>query len=592
MTPIDCLYLNGRLWTGDPALPEAEALAVHGETIVAVGSTAQIRALAAPGVPTVDLEGRRVVPGFIDAHWHFLPGSRATFFMADSLAELQRRLKALADGDPQGGWIVDSGWAYTDFPGHVPHRHCLDAVVADRPVWLTGRDGHMILLNTLALQALDISAGRDDAASRCAVLDDEGLLTGELRGMVPIEALRARLPPPTPARLDRLLREIQAEAHGFGITSVHNLDEAMGDDLLCLQRARREEALSLRVQQAHRLLPDPDAARLALLDERHRSTLHDTRFRFNGLKAWLDGTIDARTAYMREALSDGSRGSPYWDDRQLDQTVALMDRHGWQVMLHATGDGATGQALGAFEHAARVNGARPAGARRHRIEHLDVPSPQDLLRCARAGVVASTQPNFAYPDDTVLHNYSPLLGPERTARAQPYRAIDEAGVRQCFSSDYPVSSMDVLRSMHSAVARQLRGHEAAEPWVPEQRIGAEAALRHFTVDAAYAAFEDQRKGRLAPGLLADMAVLSDDIFDDPSRRLAEAQVLMTIVGGRVVHHTTAAAAAAAGRARAASPMRMARSDCPACRAATLDPNALAARAGRGAGNRGAWRRSA
>jgi predicted amidohydrolase YtcJ len=590
MTAIDRLYLNGRLWTGDAALPEAQALAVSGETIVAVGSTAQMRALAGSGVDSIDLEGRRVVPGFIDAHWHFIPNTAASLFMAGNLAELQRRLLTLADADPDGGWIIDSGWAYSDFPDNTPHRCSIDKVVSNRPVWLTGRDGHMVLLNSLALQALQIDAKSDTPASRSAVRDAQGELTGELRGMAAIEALRAQLPAPTAAQLDRLLRDVQAQAQAFGITSVHNLDEAQGDILACLQRAHHEGWLGLRVQQAHRLLPDPDAARLELLGSRRRSTAGNTLFSFSGLKGWLDGTIDARTAHMREALTDGSAGLAYWDDQQLTATVAQMDRLGWQVMLHATGDGAIGQAIAAYEHAARVNGVRSPGSRRHRIEHIDIPSAQDLQRCAQAGIVASSQPNFAYPDDTVLHNYSNLLGSERTARAQSYRAIDDAGVRQCFSSDYPVSSMDVLRAMHTAVARQLRGQEGTAPWAPQQRIGVEAALRHFTVDGAYAAFEEQRKGRLAPGLLADMAVLSEDILDDPTRHLNEAQVLMTVLGGRVVHQTTQAAAAL--RARAAAPMHMARGACPACRTATLNPAALAARAGPSASNRGAWRHSA
>jgi predicted amidohydrolase YtcJ len=590
MTNIDRLFLNGRLWTGDASQPEAEALAVCGETIVAVGSTAQMRILAGPGVEAIDLEGRRAVPGFIDAHWHFLPNSRASFFMANSLAEFQRRLKALADADPDGSWIIDSGWAYTDFPDHTPHLRWIDSVVSNRPVWLTGRDGHMVLLNSMALQALHISACSGAAASACAVRDLQGLLTGELRGMLPIEEMKSQLPVPTAAQLDRLLREIQAEANAFGITSVHNLDEALGEDLQCLQRARRDGWLSLRMQQAHRLLPEPDAARLALLEERRRSTVDDTMFSFSGLKGWLDGTIDVRTAYMREALTDGSAGQPYWDDQQLNDTVALMDRLGWQVMLHATGDGSIGQAIVAYEHAARVNGPRAGNARRHRIEHIDIPSNQDLARCALAGIMASSQPNFAYPDDTVLHSYSSLLGSERTARAQSYRAIDEAGVRQCFSSDYPVSSMDVLRSIHTAVERQLRDHDGAEPWMPHQRIGAEAALRHFTVDGAYAAFQDHRKGRLARGLLADMTVLSDDILDDPQRRLRDSHVLMTVLGGRIVHQTTRAAAAT--RAQATSPMLRPRSACPACRSASLDPLQLAARAHHSAGNASAWRRYA
>jgi predicted amidohydrolase YtcJ len=582
MPTIDRLFVNGRVWTGDPGPARAEALAVSGETIVAVGSTAQMRAIAPSGVAIVDFEGRCVVPGFIDAHWHLLPNSRATFFMADGLAEFQQRLQRLRQAHPSGDWIVDSGWAYTDFPDGLPHRRWIDAVVGDRPVWLTGRDGHMALGNTLALQALGI----DDGSGPSAVRDARGALTGEVRGMGELEHLKAQLPAPTPAEVDLLLREVQGEANAFGVTSVHNLDENFGEDLTSLQKARREGWLTLRVQQSQRLLAQPDAQRLALLESRRSSTEGDTMFRFGGLKGWLDGTIDARTAHMREALTDGSQGLAYWDTAELAATVAQMDRLGWQVMLHATGDAAIGQAIGAYEHAARVNGQRDS---RHRIEHFDIPDASDLERCARGGIVASVQPNFAYPDDTVLDNYSALLGPERTHRAQPYRSIDAAGVRQCFSSDHPVSSMDVLRSMQTALTRARRHRSDTAPWTPHERIGIEAALNHFTADAAWAGFDENRKGRLAAGLLADMAVLSDDIVGDPDR-LGDAQVLMTVLGGRVVYQTTRAAAAV--RARATSPMRMARADCPACRSASLDPQLLTRRAGHGAGNSGRWRRRA
>lgn len=587
MPMIDRLFVNGRVWTADAAQPQAEALALACDTIVAVGSTAQMRALAPAGVEVIDLEGRRVLPGFIDAHWHLLAGSAATFYMADSLDEFQRRLRALAVAEPGKGWIVDSGWAYTDFPDGVPHRRWIDAVVNDRPVWIAGRDGHMVLGNTLALQALEIADASGASTNTSVVRDAQGALTGELRGMDELERFKTLLPVATAAQVERLLRQVQAQANAFGVTSVHNLDENFGVDLAVFQHARAEGWLSLRVRQAHRLLPEPGAERLALLDERRRATAGDAMFSFAGLKGWLDGTIDARTAYMREPLTDGSTGAPYWDAHQLNAAVATMDRHGWQVMLHATGDGSIGQALDAFENAARVNGVRD---RRHRIEHIDIPTAGDLARCARAGVVASPQPNFAYPDDTVVHNYSGLLGPERTALAQSFRAIDEAGVRQCFSSDYPVSSMDVLRSVHTAVARTRRDRAGAAPWTPHERIGVEAALRHFTADAAYAEFDEHRTGRLAPGLLADMVVLSDDIFDDPARDLLGSHVLMTILGGRIVHETTRTAAAtrAQAAAQAGTPLLRPRSACPTCRGASLDPRLLATRAV----NRDRWHRHA
>jgi hypothetical protein len=250
----------------------------------------------------------------------------------------------------------------------------------------------------------------------------------------------------------------------------------------------------------------------------------------------LDGTVDGRTAAMLEPYVGGGTGLPRWSQDSLDRAVARWDSAGLQVELHAIGDRAVRMALDAYEGAARANGTR---GRRHRIEHIEVPSLADLPRFRRLEVVASTQAIFATPDATTLENYAPLLGPERSSRANAFRLFDDAGAVQAFGSDYPVFTMDPLRGLHAAVTRTTVAGTPAGGWYPRNRISVEQALRHYTRDAAYAAFADRERGTLERGKLADFVVLSEDILRAPPARLLRATVLLTVMGGRETYRSPA-----------------------------------------------------
>jgi predicted amidohydrolase YtcJ len=246
-------------------------------------------------------------------------------------------------------------------------------------------------------------------------------------------------------------------------------------------------------------------------------------------KAILDGTVDAGTAFMLEPFAGGGNGQPMMSQAALDRTVAAYDRAGLQVALHAIGDGAIRMALDAYEHAAGINGPRD---RRHRLEHVEVPALADLPRMRKLGVVASTQPIAATPDATTLENYAPLLGPARAARAYAPRLFDDAGVLQAFGSDYPVYTMDPIAGIHAVVTRQTRAGKPAGGWYPANRIGVEAALRHYTRDAAWSSFEEDLKGTIAAGKYADFVVLSRDLLTATPAQLLETRVLATFMGGR------------------------------------------------------------
>lgn len=525
----DRIFINGSVWTGDAARPRAQALAVRGSNVLAVGTTAEVRRLAEKGTDVVDLRGRFVVPGFDDAHIHFMSGSlaldRVDLAGAGSVAEIQRRIAAYAKDHPDAPWIVGRGWGYADFAGSGPHRKLLDAVVSDRPALMTDRDGHTGWCNSKALEAAGITHATKDPPSGIIERDESGEPTGVLKEAA--KGLVGKLvPPPGPEQKYRALQKGLELAASYGLTSVQNASFDL-EDLPVYERLLAEGGLKVRVYSALPMLKDigpADLARYKELREKHRSP----RFRFGAVKGLVDGVVDAKTAAMFEPYTTGGTGLLNWTPEDLDRSVAFYDREGFQVFLHAIGDRAIHMALDAFERAAKANGTT---GRRHRVEHIEVPLLADLPRFKALGVIASTQAAFAEPDKTTLENYVVLLGPERSARACSFRLFDDAGAIQAFGSDWPVFSCEVLRGIYVVGTRMTPEGTPPGGWEPQGRISAEAALRHFTRDAAYASFEEDLKGTLAPGKLADFVVLSDDVLAPPPERILKTRVLMTVMGG-------------------------------------------------------------
>lgn len=529
--PPDAVFVNGQIWTGDTARPEAEAIAVARGRIVAMGTTAEMGRLAGAQTPQFDLEGRRVVPGFNDAHWHLPTRQTADLGGAGTVDEIQRRLREFAATLGPDEWITGRGWGATDFPDRRPHRRYLDAVFPDRPVLLTDRDGHQTLTNTRALQLAGVTRATRDPENGRIDRDAAGEPTGVLKeaasGLV-----RRLIPRPT---ADQVYRSLQAEldaAASFGLTSVQvaSGSGASGVEYEAYARAAREGVLKLRVRVAVPFERDVSEARLSeflALQETHRGSM----LAFGIAKGMLDGTVDAHTAAMLDPYADQpGTGLPMWEPEALNTAVAAYDRAGLQIQLHAIGDRAIRMALDAFEYAGTAN--RTSG-RRHRIEHVEVPALSDLSRFRTLGVIASTQAMFASPDAITLSNYAPALGPERAARSNAFALFDAAGATQAFGSDYPVFTMEVMRGIHAAVTRQLPDGTPPEGFHPEHRLTVADAVRHFTAGSAYAEFADQDKGTLAVGTLADFVVLSHDIFTMPPNQLAGVKVMLTVMGGTI-----------------------------------------------------------
>jgi predicted amidohydrolase YtcJ len=435
-------------------------------------------------------------------------------------------VKAYAAARPSQPWITGRGWGYALFPERVPHRRHLDAMLPDRPLVLSERDGHMSVCNTRALALAGITRDTPDPEHGRIVRDAQGEPTGELQESA-MGLVGQLVPAASDDELYASFLELQDRAASFGLTSVCNASfSARALDLI--ERARAEGKLKLRFRYAipfEKDASDADFARWSALEARFPQEWVS----FGCAKGMLDGVVDARTAAMFEPFTNGENGIAMWEQGALDAAAERYDRAGYQLLFHAIGDRAVSIGLSAFEHVQRTVGPRD---RRPRIEHAEVVRDTDLPRFVATGSIASTQALFATPDATTLENYSPLLGPERARIANAFSRFDAAGVRQAFGSDFPVFSMEVRTGLYVACARKTLAGVPADGYFPEFRITPEAALRHFTIDGAYANYWERDRGSLTTGKLADLVILSSDILSGPPELLLKTRVLATYVGGR------------------------------------------------------------
>ena len=518
---------------------------MRNDRIVYVGSTGGAQAYRGPRTEIVHLRGRLVVPGFNDAHLHLMSGAlsleRVDLGESQTVEAIQARIRDFAAAYPGNGWVVGRGWVYGSFPGGLPTKEQLDAAVPDRPAYMECYDGHTGWANSKALAIAGVDRGTRDPEHGSIVRDTK---TGEPTGALKEAAtnlVESKIPvPDAEARYALLVRAVHL-LNSQGITSVqdagYSIDELQAD-LPLLERALREGRLTVRLRAALRMSPaevERPLAEANRLDLEHRGQW----LRFGAVKGFVDGVVEAHTAAMLEPYSDDpsvGRGEPRWEADALDAAVVAADRSGVQVWLHAIGDRGVRMALDAHQAALRAGGPRD---RRGRIEHIETIAVADYPRFKALGVVASMQPLHANPDPNNDDVWVRSIGEDRASRGFSWRNVERAGGRLAFGSDWPVVTSDVLRGLYCAVTRKTREGIPAGGWLPEQAVALDSALRHYTIDAAYASLEEAEKGSVAVGKLADLAVLSDDIFRAPPEAILRARVVMTVVGGRVVHREPA-----------------------------------------------------
>lgn len=539
---VDLIVVNGRVYAGNNADLE-DAVAVRGNKVIRVGSNREIQRLRRAQTTVIDAKGGAVLPGFNDAHAHFLSGGLAldqvSLLDATTLDGIKDTVRIWAEAHPERDWIVGRGWYYQSFAGGLPTRQLLDALVPDRPAYLTAYDGHTGWANTRALKLAGITWRTKNPTNGTVVKDPR---TGEPTGALKEAAMRLmHSVAPQPTREDKVaaIRAGLGEAHRFGVTSVQNAGGG-ADDLELHDELRKRGELTVRVYQALSADASLSDADLERLEDVRTRFADDPLLKTGAVKLMADGVIESHTGAMLAPYTDrpSTRGASNFTPEELNRVVGMLDRRGWQVMTHAIGDGAVRMALDAYEAAVKANPV-PERGRRHRIEHIETIDAADIARFGALGVIASMQPLHGLPSPTPGDVWSTAIGADRSSRGWAWNSIATAGGVLAFGSDWPVVTIDPLMGLHVAVTRTTIDGLPEDGWIPTERMALRKAIDAYTRDAAWASYDEVRKGALERDMLADLVILSEDIFELPPARITDAQVAVTIVDGKVVYRRDA-----------------------------------------------------
>ncbi|HYN05947.1 MAG TPA: amidohydrolase [Vicinamibacterales bacterium] len=540
--PADLIVTNGRIFPADGTSAFYEALAVRGDRIAAVGTAADVDRLRGPGTQVIDAQGGTVVPGFNDPHFHMfleLESGPLQLLAETTLEGIQNSIRAYGAANA-APWVLGQGWLYSAFPGAMPTRAQLDALVPDRPAFLRSYDYHTAWVNSKALALAGITKttpnpedgiiGKDPATG-----EPTGILKENAQGLV-----MKLLPPITLQQRRDALAALIPKLHQAGVTSVQTADSGP-DHFETYEWARNAGVLQVRVFasisprplfDAGKAAPlaDTDVDRFDRLRDRYKP---DALFRIGIIKLLADGVVEPFTAALLAPYSDrpDTTGLPAYPPQELQRIVALLDRRGWPMMIHSIGDAAVRMSLDAFENAAKVN-PPPARGRRHRVEHLETIDPSDVPRFGSLGVLASMHPEgwTGSPlPQSLLSVWARGLGPVRAGRFGSWAPVTQAGGRVLIGSDWPAAEYGTVARLYTVASPIAAGGNSAA------QLSMAAAVQAYTSGPAYAAFEDDLKGTLTPGKLADIVILSRDIFAQPLPPVKDVGVRITIFGGKVVY---------------------------------------------------------
>jgi predicted amidohydrolase YtcJ len=536
--PADIIVAHGRVYTENPKQPWAQAVAIHGTKIVAVGDDTAIEKMRGMGTKVINAGGKLVLPGFTDCHVHFLSGSlslgQVNLEGAKDPADIQKRLREYASGHPGDDWILGRGWNYAMFgPGALPHKKYLDEVFPNRPVFLKGYDGHTSWANSKALALAGITRETSNPPNGIIVRDEKtGEATGALKEAAQ-ELVAKVVPEPTRAEELLALRAGMKWANEHGLTRVHS---AGGDfEILDLYDEMRHRGdLSLRMYIAYFLnSPSLRPQDMEAIEAAHKK-FHDEWIDAGAVKFMVDGVIESHTAAMLEPYTDAPslKGTPFWEPASYNAAVAELDKRGFQLFTHAIGDYGIRMALDGYENATRQNHSKD---RRPRIEHIETVAAADIPRFGKLGVIASMQPLHSYPDADTLDVWARNIGPDRASRAWAWKSIADGEGHLAFGSDWPVVTVNPWEGIQTAVTRQTGEGTPPNGFVPEQRLTVAQAVHSYTLGAAFAGRREKMEGSLEVGKLADLIIISQNIFDINPHRIGATKVVATIVGGRLVY---------------------------------------------------------
>jgi predicted amidohydrolase YtcJ len=520
---------NATIWTGNTEQPWAQAMAISGDTLLAVGTVEEIKHYIEDNTIVNDLNGRFVTPGFIDSHVHFLTGGfdLASVQLRDAATpeEFINRVAEFAKTVPEGNWILGGAWNHENWGGELPTKEWIDEVTPNHPVLITRLDGHMSLANSLALKMAGITSQTPDVAGGQIERTATGELTGLLRDNA-VTLVGAIIPTPDEAQFSKALHAAMQYVAAKGVTSVHYMAGTTPKGAFeALKNARNNDELITRIYYMYDL-----ENWQALEADIKQSGFGDKWLKIGGLKGFVDGSLGSHTAAFFDPYTDKptDRGIYLTPQDSLVKYIMAADKAGLQLMVHAIGDEGIHFLLNTFEQAQKENGPRD---RRMRIEHAQHIAPADIPRFAQLGIIPSMQPYHAIDDGQWAEK---IIGPERIKSTYAFRSLMDANATVAFGSDWFVAPPTPLEGIYAAVTRRTLDDLNPDGWVPEQKITVEQALTAYTRNAAYASFDDHLKGSLQAGKLADFVVISEDLTKVDPVRIRDLEIHQTYVGGKKI----------------------------------------------------------
>lgn len=526
-SPADLLIINANIWTGNDQQSRASTMAISGDTILWISNGPASQPMLENAKKVVDMGGRFLTPGFIDSHVHLLMGGNSLLSVelrdAATPEEFTRRITDYAKTLEPGQWVLEGNWDHTLWGGELPRKEWIDDVTKDKPVAIYRLDGHMILANSAALKIAGIDKSTADVTGGEIVRDADGTPTGILKDNA-MNQLLAVIPPLTGEQKKAAIRAATTYFLSKGVTSVFDVDSLGTYETAMDMKAAGD--LSLRLNLAAPLYQWEELSK--------NNNKNDDWLRTGALKGFVDGSLGSHTAAFREAYDDKPTDKGFFlvSREALHQHISGADQADLQVMVHAIGDSANQTLLDIFQQVVQENGVRD---RRFRIEHAQHLAAADISRIADDGIIASMQPYHAIDDGRWAEE---LIGAERIKTTYAFKSLLDAGATLAFGSDWPVAPGSPLLGIYAATTRQTLDGKNPGGWVPEQKISTADALRAYTKNGAYAAFEDHRKGTLEEGKLADFVVLSEDITTVAPEAIRGIKVLSTYLGGKVVFEYT------------------------------------------------------
>ena len=533
----DLIIENARVWTVDPSRPEADAVAILGDRIVAVGSSQQVDAWRGPHTRVVDAAGKRLLPGFNDAHVHFTDGGlqldNVELNDATSPQEFARRIRERAAKTAKGEWLLGGDWDETKWnPAELPTKELIDAATSEIPVAVNRYDGHMILANSLALKLTGITAQTPDPAGGVIVRDRQGNPTGVLKDAA-LDLLFKAVPPPSHNQRRHAIERALEHAASLGVTSVQHMSSDYAD-IAIYAELLDEGKLTTRIYAAPLITQVDDQVKIGI-----RRAFGGPYLRIGAVKAFADGSLGSSTAYFFEPFSDqpGNRGllsDEMHPISLMQDRMMRADAAGLQLCTHAIGDAGISAILDIYTAIEKEHGKRD---RRWRIEHAQHVAAKDFDRFAQLHVIASVQPYHAIDDGRWAER---RIGHERSSRTYAFRTFLDHGVRLALGTDWYVAPLNPMLTLYAATTRATLDGKNPNGWFPEQKLTIKEAIEAYTLGSAYAEFQENEKGSITAGKLADMVLLSDDVLSIDPAKIREVKVLKTWVGGKLTYDAGAA----------------------------------------------------